>query len=565
MKKRILLSLSLAVAMLTAHGQTPGYDYKILHRADTTVKAKIGGISFGSRDVRFYVYEYPSTDPDGQPVTVSGIIMAPSSVVDGSDPCDGVIMFNHHTIGSPSDAPSQGELEVPSGLLANPLRPNYIIVMSDYIGYGSSVDHPVAYLCGDTNARNALDGLLAARQLFADEAIPQGKYLFNMGYSQGGTESMYAAKLCDMDPKYKGIRFSKTFAGGGLLVPEKAYDEYVRRDQCDAINDVAMFLISVNEHRHLGIKYSDLFKEPMASNVAKVIKSKDKGDLGTTGIDSLHQLLQPAYMDLNSEPAKALRAALADLSMTNGWTPDTTKQYYLEHSRHDNYVPVQCGRSIISWMKKQGFKPSLVPGKTSLQTNMLVFKLKHQQSAIVWAIQTLAAVQFWPVVYYEGEQNRYYHEVVHDLNLMKVIKYLESWGLDLRKMVQENSSRSFADDLSAAVSDGTLQPEGSVRQLSTVRRASFFDVIGRISDTLAKVDLTITDLYEMLDDSGISIIDIMAVYNYLTSSGARSMDAPSLTDGQAAAPVYLLRLYEQTLADWFKLAGHDVEYESWGW
>jgi hypothetical protein len=132
-------------------------------------------------------------------------------------------------------------------------------------------------------------------------------------------------------------------------------------------------------------------------------------------------------------------------------------------------------------------------------------------------------------------------------------------------MVQENSSRSFADDLSAAVSDGTLQPEGSVRQLSSVRRASFFDVIGRISDTLAKVDLTITDLYEMLDDSGISILDIMAVYNYLTSSGARSMDAQSLTDGQAAAPVYLLRLYEQTLADWFKLAGHDVEYESWGW
>jgi len=565
MIKRILLTLLFAVAMVTAHGQASDYDYKILHRADTTVKAKLGSISFGSRDVRFYVYEYPSTDPDGRPVTISGIIMAPSAIVDGSEPCDGVIMFNHATIGSPSQAPSQGGLDVPSAVLANPLRPNYIIVMSDYIGYGSSIDHPVAYLSGDTNARNALDGLLAARQLFADENIPQGKYLFNMGYSQGGTESMYAAKLCDTDAKYKSIRFSKTFAGGGMLDPEKAYEEFVRRDECAAINDVAMFFISVNEHLHLGISYSDLFQEPVASNVAKVIKSKDKDDLGTSGIDSLHQLLQPAYMDLKSEPAKAMREALRTINVTNGWTPDITKQYYLEHSRHDHFVPVQCGRSIIQWMKKQGFKPSLVPGKTSLQTNMMVFKLNHQQSGIVWAIQTLAAVQFWPVVYYEGEQNRYYHDVVHDLNLIKTIKYLESWGIDLRKMISESNSRSFAGDLSAAVSDGSLQPEGSVRQLSAMRRANLIDVIMKISDTLAKVNLTISDFYEMLDDSGIAITDILEAYNYLTSSASRGIDAPSLLDGQAAAPVYLLRLYEQTLADWFKLAGHDVEYESWGW
>jgi hypothetical protein len=111
--------------------------YTILSECDTTVKAQIEGFSLGSRDVRLYIYEYPSVNADGQPATVSGIIMAPSDIVDGSVPCDGVIMMNHYTIGSPSQAPSQGGLDIPSGLLANPLKPNYIMVMSDYIGYGS--------------------------------------------------------------------------------------------------------------------------------------------------------------------------------------------------------------------------------------------------------------------------------------------------------------------------------------------------------------------------------------------------------------------------------------------
>ena len=89
-------------------------------------------------------------------------------------------------------------------------------------------------------------------------------------------------------------------------------------------------------------------------------------------------------------------ATLKSISVTEGWEPDITKRYYIEHSRHDNYVPIQSVRGIIPRMTEKGFKPTIVPGKSNLQTATLVFKLKHQQSGIVWAIQTLAAIQFWP-------------------------------------------------------------------------------------------------------------------------------------------------------------------------
>ena len=567
MKKILFILIAFQLLLTSSKAQSAAYT--ILYENDTTINAKFSGISLGSRDMKHIVYEYPSTDADGNAVKVSGVIMIPADLINGSVPCDGIVMYNHPTIGSPEDAPSKGGsgLEPISILLASPLKPNYIVVASDYIGYGSSIDSNVSYISGDTNSRNALDGLLAARQLFEDKQIPQGKFLFNIGYSQGGTVSMYAGRLTDTDEKYKSIRFDKTFSGGGPLDFENIYTTYVQRDRCDDVADVVLMLISVNENYHLGFDYKDLFKEPMASKAMEYFKSKDKGvvaEIGVLDMDSISKVLTPTFMDLNSDPAKKLKAKLKGISITEGWEPDVTKRYYIEHSRHDNYVPIQSARAIIPWLKEKGFKASIVPGKTNLQTCTIVFKLKHQQSGIVWAIQTLAAIQFWPVLYYEGEQNRYYHDVVGDLNLMKVVKYLENLGLDLRKLVQ--SSPSFQNDLAASIADGSIQLDGSVRQLSTSRRASFLDILSKITDTLAKLDLTLSDVYEMLDDSGISILDIMEVVNYVTGSSVSARDGDDLLaplENNVEAPLYLLRLYEQTLAEWFLLGGYDVDYNLW--
>ena len=567
MKKTTIILLALFATALSSAAQEA---YTILSERDTTVKAKISGISLGSREIKHIVYEYPSTDADGKEVKVSGVILIPSDVLDGSTPCDGVIMYNHPTIGSPADAPSQGgsSLDALTIPLASPLRPNYIFVAADYIGYGSSIDSNVSYISGDTNSRNALDGLLAARQLFEDRQVPQGKYLFNMGFSQGGTVSMYAGRLTDTDDKYRDIRFDKTFSGGGPLDFEQIYSIYVKRDACDDIADVILMLISVNENYHLGIDYNDMFKEPVASKALEYFKAKDKSvvaDVGVMAMDSIHEVLTPELMDLNSEMAQKLRAKLKEISLTEGWEPDITKRYYVEHSRHDNYVPIQSVRSIIPWMKEKGFKPSLVPGKSTLQTNTMVFKLKHQQSAIVWAIQTLAAIQFWPVLYYEGEQNRYFHDVVGDMNLMKVIKYLESWGLDLRKLI--DSAPELQNDLAEGFEDGSIEPDGSVRQLASANRASFFEILGKITEVLAKVDLTLQDAYEMLDDSGISIMDIMEVVNYVTGSSAPDTTDTELLaplERKVEAPLYLLRYYEQELAKWYLLAGLDANIDMWG-
>ena len=258
MKKATIILLALIASVLTSAAQEA--TYKIIAKADTTIKTKTGGVTLYSRDVRRYVYEYPSKDADGKPATISGVIIIPAEIADGTAPCDGIMLLNRATLSSIDDAPSTGNAQLLNGLIANPLKPNYILVMSDFIGYGSSKDYPSFYHSGDVNARNSLDGLLAAKQLLNDEAISQGKYLFNLGFSQGGSETLYVAKLRDMEYKDKGITFTKTFAGGGPTDYVVAYREYVERDWCEDCKDVVMMLISAVENLHLKIDYKDLFK-----------------------------------------------------------------------------------------------------------------------------------------------------------------------------------------------------------------------------------------------------------------------------------------------------------------
>ena len=556
MKRLILFLLVVVNVVLTAAAQSA--DYKIILESDTTVKTRAGGVTLSTRAVRRYVYEYPSKDADGKPVTISGVIMIPSNIVDGSAPCDGIMLFNRATLGSLEDAPSTGNSELINGLIVNPLKPNYILIMSDFIGYGSSIDKPSFYHSGDVNARNSLDGLVAARKLLTDKQIPMGKYLFNLGFSQGGSETLYVAKLRDMEYKDKGITITKSFAGGGPTDYVIAYKEYVKRDWCEDCKDVVMMLISAVENLHLNIDYKDLFKEPLATGAKEYIKTKTKGTLSDYGVnmeDSLSHLIQPAYMDLESDQAKAFMAALEKINLMNGWDIDTTQRYFIEHSRHDNYVPIQCVRAIIPWMREKGFTPSLVPGKTNLQTNTLVFKANHTVSAIIWLIQTVAAIEVWPVLYYEGDQNRYYHNVVKDLNLMKVIKTLESWGIDLRKIVK---------------GDNAPQLVASHRANRSGALAAIMDFIPGIKDALAKVDLTPEDAEEMLEDAGITLEDVLQVAAYLFLSPSSVPETDSVLSvypfsEDVEAPVQLMQLYEQTLVNWYMQGGINVEYENWGW
>lgn len=133
---------------------------------------------------------YWSTDLNGDPVAVTGIVVTPL----GPAPAGGrtVVSWGHPTTGSAREcAPSYGfDPYVGIEGVRTLLDRGYTVVATDYAGMG--VAGPDSYLIGSTEGRNVLDAVRAAQQLPEAEA---GSDVVLWGHSQGGQAVLFAAQL----------------------------------------------------------------------------------------------------------------------------------------------------------------------------------------------------------------------------------------------------------------------------------------------------------------------------------------------------------------------------------
>jgi pimeloyl-ACP methyl ester carboxylesterase len=135
------------------------------------------------------------------PVATSGIIVLPDSskhaVTDGGYP---LISWCHGTVGVANRvAPSRDRGDTgaspmnayPKTLLNRFLDRGWAVAMTDYEALGTgTADKLHPYMLGESEARAALDIVLAARHLFRDEISPRFALV---GHSQGGQAALFAA------------------------------------------------------------------------------------------------------------------------------------------------------------------------------------------------------------------------------------------------------------------------------------------------------------------------------------------------------------------------------------
>ncbi len=140
--------------------------------------------------MRAWVIAYRSTGLDGEPITVTGTVVAPSSA--GSD--RPLVTLGHWSVGlADACAPSRGGLRPGSTLVAVGLafvQRGAAVVATDYPGLGTPGPHP--FLVGASEGRAMLDGARAARQL-ADAGA--GARIATVGHSQGGQAALWAGEL----------------------------------------------------------------------------------------------------------------------------------------------------------------------------------------------------------------------------------------------------------------------------------------------------------------------------------------------------------------------------------
>jgi hypothetical protein len=155
-------------------------------------------IDVGLPDVRAWRILYRSETLAGQPVAVSGYVLAPAA----SGANRSVIAWAHESVGSadscapsatvaarlarPADAVQQSVVDQFRAWLAL----GYVIVATDYQGLGTPGPHP--YLVGEVEGRNVLDSIVAVSQLAGAGA---GTRALAYGVSQGGQAALWAGQL----------------------------------------------------------------------------------------------------------------------------------------------------------------------------------------------------------------------------------------------------------------------------------------------------------------------------------------------------------------------------------
>ena len=297
-----------------------------------------------------YNFVYPSTDPYGEPVMLSGTITLGDSV-SRHQPALGLILYNHFTVYRADQCPTRGDLSIQKTLAHSKL----ITISPDYYGFGVTEDKPQAYCISHVNAQSSIDALLAARHLLTAMGYSWGDYLFNAGYSQGGQTAMGVVRL--VTEHYPDIHITCTFAGAGPYDIPATYRHFIQDSIAGMPSTVISVLLAYNEFYNLGIARDEMFLEPVLSHIDDWILSKaytrDEID-ALVGSLRVYDYLTPTLLDLQSDLSARLLTALDDDNICQGWVPRSNERILLFHHTKDISVPAVNTENMYHYLTAHG-------------------------------------------------------------------------------------------------------------------------------------------------------------------------------------------------------------------
>lgn len=300
--------------------------------------------------LKVYNFVYPSSDPYGEPIMLSGAITLDSSITRRA-PARGMMLYNHFTIYRADQCPSRGELEMQTRMAPSGL----ITVSADYYGFGVTDHHHQAYCISAVNAQASIDALLSARKLLADMGYSWDTSLFNAGYSQGGQTTVAVLRL--VAEKYPDIDFTYSFAGAGSYDIPETYRQFIDTTIAGMPSTAISVLLSYNEFCRLGIPHEEIFIEPVLSHIDSWIYSKryTREEIDAkVGSLSIFQYATPAVTDTTTTLARRFFEAFESDNLCRGWHPRGTERLMLFHNSKDITVPIANTYNLYNYLTANG-------------------------------------------------------------------------------------------------------------------------------------------------------------------------------------------------------------------
>lgn len=297
-----------------------------------------------------YDFVYPSKDPYGEEVMLSGTITLGNDVK-AQRYAKGLLLYNHFTVYRADQCPSRGWLTEQK--YASTL--NLITISPDYYGFGSTEGRNQAYCISQTNAQASVDALLAAKVLLTEMGYRWGDLLFNGGYSQGGQTSMGVVRL--VAEKYPEIDITYSFIGAGSYDIPETYRQFVTARVAGMPSTVVSVMLAYNEFKEVGLTREEMLKEPVLSHVDEWILSKryTREEIDAMiGSLSVEDYVAEGPLDTTSAVSHRLMAAMEEDNICRGWTPRGDEKLMLYHSRRDITVPVENTENMYNYLVEHG-------------------------------------------------------------------------------------------------------------------------------------------------------------------------------------------------------------------
>lgn len=315
---------------------------------------------------RQIIFEYTSVGPDMKtPVRLTGVISMNPAVYNKEVKPRGLMLYNEFTCAKHGERTSQNEID-DIGLYMNKYQ-NLIAVSADLYGWTLTEDKPQAYCCPEITAVETMDAWDAAMQILKDEGYAiDGLPTFNVGYSSGGFSALAVQRYCDQTRSDDVWTF--TSAGAAPFSIHSVYMSNITSPTSGYACSFPLVVVAYKETYNMDFEYSDVFVEPLASNIQKWILSKDYGtwDINKliAGGDSelakncpVEKILTPAALDPNSALAKKLDKKFRENSLCGEgqtWQPSTKTKYYIMHSAGDKYMDWHVGKMMAAYLEGHG-------------------------------------------------------------------------------------------------------------------------------------------------------------------------------------------------------------------
>ena len=351
-------------------------------------------------DVTVAKVEYYTTGVDGSTVKASGAILWPSEVT-ASGRYDRIVSVTHGTVDIDS-APTTETLPVETICSVFHKTKNQIVLIADYLGYGSSrtadLQHP--YLHTELTGKTCADLLEAAQSYISDSLrfVPSDPRdpIQLCGYSQGGHGAI--ATLFELQKRGMADRVTRVDAGAGpqdLMAMEQALVG-MKGEPYNTMGYLAYFFRGIIYGNSLDVDPENIYAPEVFQENADGIVPYDL--FSTAMLSTWHQalgtdvtkVLHADFFDENpavtaSDDVKTILATIDEISNVNFAVPSNPSIITFYHSPLDDQVPYICSvNAHEKWPGSSFVNLSLGAGDHATCLLEYSFRLLDDNEAAIW-------------------------------------------------------------------------------------------------------------------------------------------------------------------------------------